>query len=190
MKIPEGVKSIPLTRGRVAWVSKEDYTYLSQWSWCFSGKYAIRSVHPRKEGQPSTITVQMHKEVMRRMLGGEIPAGFEVDHENLDKTCNWRDNLRLATESQNCMNTKLRVDNTSGYRGVSICKSTHRGKHVCGRWAVQIQADKKKIMAGCFDKLDEALLVRDKLARQYHGEFAVYNIKRFPRVLRFPREAA
>lgn len=47
---------------------------------------------------------------------GSCPA--EVDHINQSRSDNrWR-NLRPATKSQNQQNSRLRKDNTSGYRGV------------------------------------------------------------------------
>jgi hypothetical protein len=93
---------------------------------------------------------------------------IEVDHINQNKLDNRRANLRLATRSQNEANKPLRKDNTSGYRGV-----TWDAQH--SKWRVQIQWDKKMYRLGRYVDIDEAVRVRDKVAKKLHGEFAWLN---------------
>ena len=49
----------------------------------------------------------------------DCPAGLTVDHINGDRLDNRRQNLRVCTQGQNNCNRLERVDNTSGFRGVS-----------------------------------------------------------------------
>ena len=60
------------------------------------------------------------------------------------------ENLRLATDSQNAMNTSLSKNNTSGYRGVYYQKYNNK-------WRAEIHYKKKKIHIGYFDNPQELL---------------------------------
>lgn len=64
-------------------------------------------------------------------VNGEWPE-THVDHINGNKLDNRIANLRIATRSQNCMNSKRRIDGKSKYRGVSIHKQS-------GRWSVKFR---------------------------------------------------
>ena len=55
------------------------------------------------------------------VMTGEWPTGL-VDHINRNTADNRWCNLRLATQSQQTLNTSLRSDNKSGVRGVKWCK--------------------------------------------------------------------
>lgn len=91
-----------------------------------------------------------------------------VDHINRNKLDNRRVNLRIATHAENLRNTKFRSNNTSGYRGVYLCKVT-------GRWRAQIRAEDRTRQLGRFRTAVAAARVYDLAARQLHGEFAVLN---------------
>jgi hypothetical protein len=56
---------------------------------------------------------------------GEFPGG-ELDHVNVSKLDNRIENLRVATRSENIQNTRMRADNTTGFRGVVWHKSSKR----------------------------------------------------------------
>ena len=91
-----------------------------------------------------------------------FPDGMLIDHCSGDKTDNRRDNLRVASRSQNAVNTKLRKDNTSGHVGVALEK---------GRWRAQIRYENKRRFLGYFKTLDEAVIARDAAEALYFGEF-------------------
>ena len=63
--------------------------------------------------------------VIWKMFNGAIPEGKEIDHINRVRDDNRIENLRLVDRTHNNLNTKLRVDNTSGYKGV--CFDKRRG---------------------------------------------------------------
>lgn len=59
-----------------------------------------------------------HREVWEA-AHGSIPEGFDVDHINGNIHDNRLVNLRLATRSQNIMNSKLSSANRTGLKGLS-----------------------------------------------------------------------
>ena len=92
------------------------------------------------------------------------PAGMIVDHINGNTLDNRRSNLRVCTQSQNLMNSKKRIDNTSGFKGVSWKKSKKL-------WQVYINVDKKRILGGYFKCRLLAVMKREELTKKHHGEY-------------------
>jgi hypothetical protein len=72
------------------------------------------------------------------------------------------------------MKTILRIDNTSGFIGVSY------KKELAKPWQATIKKDNKTLFLGYFKEAMEAALARDKAARNLHGPRAKLN---FPLVL-------
>lgn len=126
---------IPLNGGKrgYALVSPEDYAALSQYNWTLDKGYAIRMVNVTDEnGLRKRVKVQMHNEVLR------AGAGKEVDHRNHNRVDNRRENLRLATRSQNVANTRPRAGK---YKGVAW------NKRDC-RWHAQIGVNGARLWLG------------------------------------------
>ena len=78
---------------------------------------------------------------------------FEIDHINGVRADNRLSNLRMVNAITNRKNTKRRVDNSSGYSGVSFVKRSKK-------WRAQIKANEKRIHLGCFAKLEDAVAAR------------------------------
>jgi len=91
-----------------------------------------------------------------------------IDHKDQDPTNDRWDNLRLANQSQNLANSRMRHDNTSGYRGVSW--RSDRGK-----WRAYVVWHGKTVHCGYFDDIEEAVAARDTKALELHGAFARLN---------------
>lgn len=68
---------------------------------------------------------------------GYVPDGMRVDHVNRERSDNRISNLRLASHADNLRNCKVRIDNTSGVKGVSFDAAR-------GKWAASV--GKKKIV--------------------------------------------
>jgi hypothetical protein len=93
--------------------------------------------------------------------------GGGVDHASGDRLNNRRSNLRIATHTQNMRNTRLKVTNSSGFKGVTTTAE--------GRWRARITVDRVEIRLGNFDTREEAAAAYDAAARLHHGEFASPN---------------
>jgi hypothetical protein len=94
---------------------------------------------------------------------GEMPD--MIDHIDRDRSNNAIANLRLATKSENAINSKMNARNTSGFRGV-------RRKKGLNRWDARIQYKGKGIHLGYFDSPEDASEAYKKKARELFGEFA------------------
>lgn len=95
---------------------------------------------------------------------GSWPAD-EIDHINGDPLDNRISNMRVVNRQQNMINQKLRKDNTSGVKGVSLHKKSNM-------WHVHINVDKKIKVLGTFRTIEEAASVRKQAEIKYHGEYA------------------
>jgi len=102
-------------------------------------------------------------------MTGEIP--FHVDHKDRDGTNNKWENLRPSNKQSNAANTDRRLDNTSGYKGVSYKAGKHRQK----RWRACIFKDGKQISIGVYTTKEEAAKAYDEIVVVLFGEFGVTN---------------
>ena len=150
------MKYIKLSQNKKAKVDNEEYKNLSKYKWYFKNGYAVR-----KEGAYEPL-IQMH----RLILG--TPKGKDTDHINGNKLDNRKENLRIASRSENLRNTKKYKTNKSGFKGVCFYKRKNQ-------WMVQIQVKSKKIHLGYFKDIKKAAKAYNKAAIEYHGEFAKIN---------------
>lgn len=97
---------------------------------------------------------------------GSIPR--QIDHEDTNPSNNRIENLRAATQSENQQNTKLRSNNTSGFKGVGFHKVT-------AKYAAYIRLNGKSSHIGLFSCPKEAALAYNKAAKELFGEFARLN---------------
>lgn len=94
-------------------------------------------------------------------MTGEFPS-TEIDHINRVRPDNRFENLRLASSRENKINTGLRSDNITGFRGVSFC--TEREKFVA-----QISHEGKQMNLGRYSTLDGAKAAYAAAAARLHG---------------------
>jgi hypothetical protein len=87
-----------------------------------------------------------------------------VDHINNDKLNNNLTNLRWCSKTENAINTGLKINNTSGVKGVYFNKEKKR-------WEAQLMHMKKKVFIGRYDTLEEAKQARRKKIIELFGEF-------------------
>lgn len=97
-------------------------------------------------------------------MTGNWPSG-QVDHRDGNPLNNRWSNLRIATQSLNNANAKLRRDSTSGLKGVTFHK---RAK----KWCAQIQWRGRHIYLGLFQSKTAAHNAYMKKATCLFGEYA------------------
>ncbi len=95
-------------------------------------------------------------------ITGIDPAEKQVDHINGNTLNNRFENLRIATQANNCKNRKENKNNTSGFKGVFLCKK---------KWQARIQVNNKIINLGFYTNKFYAALVYARAAKKYFGEF-------------------
>jgi hypothetical protein len=94
---------------------------------------------------------------------GEWPTEI-VDHIDRDSLNNRISNLRLANHQQNRCNSSIRIDNRSGYTGVSWSDYDQK-------WRASIVANGQRYDLGLFSELKEAGEARFEAEIKHFGEF-------------------
>ena len=164
ININPDVRQLVLTRDKVTLIDAIDHEWLSQWKWHICHDYAVRNQRAIDVGgHLNRKLIYLHKFIINP------PENMEVDHINKDRMDNRRCNLRMATHSQNQMNTRKIAGCSSKYRGVSWHKASKK-------WRVQIQVNRQKIIIGDFLSDTHAALEYNKMAKKYFGDFVTINI--------------
>lgn len=168
------MRTIPLTKGRVALVDDEDYEALARFKWHAQARgpkvdldgsifYAMRRLGPAGH--------QRHIPMQVAILNP--PDGAEIDHRNGDTLDNRRSNLRIATSILNRRNRKKSVLikghlPSSKYKGVSLTRY--------GTWRAGITAGAvRSRYLGSFKTEEAAAAAYDRASRELHGDFGRTN---------------
>lgn len=142
-------------KDRVCLIDLADLELVSQHRWHLDSKgYATTSVSKGR----MRFTYTLH-----RLLMG-FPE-VQVDHADRNKLNNCRQNLRLASGSQNKANVGISTRNSSGYKGVSWDNRSNK-------WRAQISYQNKLIYLGLYLTKEEAFEIRKTKALELFGEFA------------------
>ena len=120
--------------------------------------------------------------LLHEFLFGSASKGKMWDHRSRNKLDNRRKNLRKVIRSQNILNSGVRRDNTSGFRGVDYHETS-------GLWRARASINGKPQSLGYFTDPIEAAKVRDAVVRKHDSRAFLNFPMRFPRPYRFPREA-
>lgn len=113
-------------------------------------------------------TYRVHN-VLWVLRNGDIPDGFLLDHEDGNRLNNSAGNHRLATIPQNCQNSRLRTDNTSGVKGVRFDPEKRK-------WRAEIRADGRYHNLGRFGCAAEAEAAVTAARVRLHGQFANHGV--------------
>jgi hypothetical protein len=153
------MKELQLTKGLTCMVDDTDYLELSKHKWLamWSGKsyYAARCEYINGK----QTWVMMHRAIVNP------DKNKVVDHKNGNTLDNRRENLRIATYSENSMNSRLRSNNTSGVKGLSYAS---KGKK---RWLAQIVTKERVRIGKNFLEKEEAIQWLKEMRQLHHEEF-------------------
>jgi hypothetical protein len=148
----------------IDWIDRD----LLQYDWKIQisrSRYGIGK--PYVYGRIGNKSQALHRFILERKLGMKFEKGSLQwsDHKDMNPLNNTRDNLRLATPSQNAMNTRLHPNNTSGFRGVSWNKQVQA-------WVATIYHEGLQMQLGKFDTPEAAYEAYCKKAKELYGDFA------------------
>jgi HNH endonuclease/AP2 domain len=156
IRIEGDVAYVPLTKGYEAVIDAADVHLVGVWNW--SVRVTPRTIYAsRTSGHgPNQKTVRMHRFIL------DASGDLEVDHIDSDGLNNRRSNLRLVTKAQNQHNSRPKVSNTSGIKGVRRSK---------GKWAAEITFKRTKTHLGYFADKEAAAAAYAKASAEFHGQY-------------------
>lgn len=136
------------------------------WNGRYAGKPAFNyiGVGGYRSGKFQGIKLYAHR-VAWMYLYGEWPLG-DVDHINRNRSDNRKENLRLATRSENIRNSTMHFDSPVGYKGV------RKHRSIPGLYEARIYINKKMVRIGKFNSAIEAREAYIAAAEKHFGEFA------------------
>lgn len=150
------MKTIPLTKGKVALVDDEDFERVILHKWCAA-----------KRGQRHYVARDVNGST--KFLHWFIFGEKGIDHRDGDGLNNQRYNLRKASRQQNLRGfQRKRPGVTSTFRGVSWDKRTQK-------WKADIKCRYKQTFLGRFSCEKAAARAYDVAAKKLFGEFAAPN---------------
>ena len=154
------MKLIPLTQGFFATVDDSDYEDLCRHNWQVakgkSGAYYAQTY-------TTTGPITMHRYLMQ-------PAeGQQVDHIDGDGLNYQRNNLRLCTAHQNCMNKK-KWRGKSRFKGVMYKDNCPKNP-----WRAYITYNYRQMDLGYYKTEESAAIAYDQKAQELFGKFARLN---------------
>lgn len=144
------------TNGIAFYIDKSDEPIVKQHKW---------SVTSDVKGNMTVITSDR---MMLHTLLLNTPKGMEVDHIDLDRLNNRRNNLRLCTHQQNQCNQPLQANNTSGVTGVSYFAPR-------GKYRARIKVFQHDIHLGYYALFEDAVKARNIGMHCMFGEYGIYN---------------
>ena len=160
IRVDGDIAFVALTQGREAMIDVVDIPIVETANWnLFTPNGRANIYAERRERSDWGKRILLH----RLIMGDPIE---QVDHRDGNGLNCCRNNLRLATHSQNQMNRRgNQKNNTSGYKGVSW-------NNIAEQWTASIQANGKQTFLGRFASKELAYEAYCDAAKRLHGEFA------------------
>ena len=141
-------------KGDVFYFDLDDYEKIKDYCWVVKSNQYVES---RTEGGKF---ISMHRIIF------ENPEGH-IDHINHRPNDNRKRNLRIVTREQNQANTKLRIDNTSGVKGVYFDSRINK-------WVASLQENNVHHVKN-FNKKTDAINYQKFLEEKYQGDYSYSN---------------
>lgn len=143
------------SKGEEFYFDLEDYNKIKDYCWFKREEYICTSINGK--------LINMHRFLFEDKVNDMI-----VDHRNHNCCDNRKENLRLATYSQNNMNRTPMLNTSSGIVGVTWYKTTNK-------WKAQIKVNKKNIHLGYYKNFGDAVKARKEAEERYFGEWSYDN---------------
>ena len=160
IRIEGDIAYVPLTHGYEAIINASDVPLVDGVNWYAMISYfrtgGIRTVYAAR--------IVNRRGVLMHRLISRAPDGMQVDHVDGDGLNDRRENMRIATPSQNSQNQKVKGNNKTGVKGV--CFDRARGK-----FRAEIRVDRKVFSLGRFDRLEDAASAYAKASAELHVGF-------------------
>lgn len=134
---------------------KEDFDKIKDFCWATHKSHATKYIVARD--------VNNKEIIMHRLIMG-FPDS-RIDHIDRNGMNNCKNNLRLASNIDNCHNRGECKRNTSGRNGVSFRKDNKK-------YRVRIVVNRKEYNIGHYNNFEEAVEARRDAEKKYYGEFA------------------
>lgn len=158
---PPEIIEIPLANGYTTIIDRIDCDLaLIKWSVSIADRQKTAYANYRGKG--------LHRVILSRILGRDLLQTETVDHIDRDSLNNCRNNLRLATHSQNNANRGKHKNNQSGYKGVYWDRKKKK-------WRAVIRQNYKTIHIGYFESAADAHTAYCVKAIELFGEFARFD---------------
>ena len=158
-----GVAEVNLTQGYKAIIDDDDAALVSQYKW--HARVIKGRVYAKSQRR---INGKRQRFFMHRLICGiDLVSGIYVDHKNRDSLDNRKQNLRIATHTENNRNHG-KTRGLSAYKGACWIKETRR-------WVSRIRVNNRLLYLGSYKNETDAAMAYDKAARLYHGDFAAPN---------------
>lgn len=153
------VKIINLDNNKKTLVDDEDFEFINQWKWRFhisnphGQGYAYRTCKDNN--------IFMHRVIMNR-INKDFPIIFDkktkimIDHINRDRLDNRRQNIRIATNRENQLNSIRQNRSYTNYQGIFKQTSGSPG------FRVLIKRNGKQLYLGSFKDKEQAREARNK----------------------------
>jgi hypothetical protein len=152
------MRVIPLVNSdKIVLVDDEDYGKVSEHRWLLTPRGYIQSSSRIKRKQP-----YLHRFIINP------PNELQIDHIDHDPLNNVRNNLRVATNSQNHANGLKCREGSSRFKGVSREQGSNK-------WHACICYNYKTIHLGAFTSEIKAAIAYDLAALKYFREFSKLN---------------
>ena len=146
------------SKGERFYFDLEDYDKIKDYCWYFNNEgYVISKNDERKKISFHRLVTNCPDNMMPDHIHGETSR-----HDN--RKCN----LRICTNQENCRNSKIAKNNTSGVTGV-YWDNTYK------KWKSQIKVNYKYISLGYFVDFKDAVKARKEAEEIYFGEFSYDN---------------
>jgi hypothetical protein len=137
----------------------------------------------RKDGRSAVIAMGVKRyervsvdgkiQALHRMIylwnHGHLPK--TLDHIDGNRANNKIENLREATQHQNCLNRKHQTTSKSPYKNVYLQPPTKNAEWK-RNWVVSLNVAGKRKYIGSFEDLELADLVATEARDKFHGQFA------------------